>query len=216
MANDLVQTDVFDKLPERYRVRAREIKRRVAEIDALMIPCQPDAIRDSVVRMRGQLRPQPDVELRELADEFKAACRDLPEWALAEAANDFLAGRVENHTGQYMPTCAEFALRARQAITPFLAERSALRTEASKLIERATDDHRRHQIDIERRDPAVRSRVARLHEAAMTGAPKSQAAPHHGLNAEKQARIDAMKRPQHTPSKIAETRIVLGKPRSFV
>ncbi len=214
MTTDLVPRDVFDQLPERYRQRAREIARRVSEIDDLMRPCQADAIRDSVVRMRGQLRPQPDVEPRDLADEFKAACRDLPEWALAESANDFLAGRVENHTGQYMPTCAEFAMRARLVITPFMAELSALRTEASKLLERAADDRRRHQIEMERQDPAVQARVEKLFEAVAAGAPKRRTIPHRGLSAEQQARIDALKRPRASPSKIAETRIVLSSARS--
>lgn len=209
--SEVVQFDQFAKLPEQYRRRAREIAKRVADIDALFPACATDDIRDAVVRLRGQLRPQPDTAPTDLAAEFKAACRDLPAWAISEAATDFLAGRVDNHTGQYMPTCAEFAKRAREILVPFLSERAALKVEASKLIERATDDARRHAIAIERQNPAVKARVAALIDAARFGSPKPAALTHQGLSAEQQARLDAMKKQPIHPSKITETKIVKGK-----
>lgn len=209
--HDLIAKDTFDRLPERYRDRAREIARRVSEIDALLKPCTPNDIRDEVVRLRSQLRAQPDTDARELADAFKAACRDLPAWAIAEAANDFLAGRVDNHTGQYMPTCAEFAKRARHILTPFLAEHSSLRFEATKLIERAADEHRRHLIDMERSDPAVRERVAQLIEDANFVSAKPIRALHGRLNAEVAAKLDALRKPRKFVSKIDQTRIGRGQ-----
>lgn len=210
--HDLITTDAFDALPEQYRRRARQIAARVVEIDGLMKPCRQTAIRDAVLRLRTQLRPQPDTDPTNLADEYRAACRDLPEWALAEAANDFLSGRVENHSGQFMPTCAEFAKRARAIMLPFLAERSALRVEASKLVERAEDDHRRHLIEMERQDPAVRKRVAAMVEDLGLGLPKGPLKATRGLlTAEKQSRIDALKKPRDHVSKIEQTRIVKGR-----
>ncbi|MGX5827384.1 hypothetical protein [Mesorhizobium sp. 43Arga] len=209
--HDLVGKDDFDKLPEKFRDRARAIKARVAEIDGLMVPCQPHDVRAAVVRMAGQFRDQPDIDHADMAGEFLAACRDLPAWAVSEAASDFLAGRVDNHTGQFMPTCAEFAKRARAIMMPFLSERAALRTEASKLIERATDDNKRHLIDMERQDPAVRSRVAALAEAVSAGGAKRQGLPHLGLNEAEQKRIDALKRPRRETSKLEQTKIVKGQ-----
>jgi len=209
--HDLVAKDDFDKLPEKYRDRARAIRARVAEIDGLMVPCQPQDVRASVVRMAGQFRDQPDIDHADMAGEFLAACRDLPAWAICEAASDFLAGRVDNHTGQFMPTCAEFAKRARAIMMPFLSERAALRTEASKLIERATDDHKRHLVEMERQDPGVRSRVAALAEAVTAGAAKRQGLPHLGLNEAEQKRIDALKRPRQEISKLEQTKIVKGR-----
>lgn len=207
---ELVSKDAFESLPERYRQRAREIARRVREIDAIIVPGSASDIRDAVVRLRGQLRPQPDIEVPDLASEFKAACRDLPAWAISEAANDFLAGRVENHSGQFMPTCAEFAKRARTVMVPFLAERASLRVEASKLVERAEDDRRRHLIAMEREDPAVRKRVAALTDAVMAGHPKGKVAlTHSWLSDEKQKRLDALKKPREFESRITQTR--LGK-----
>lgn len=203
---ELVATDDFDRLPQKYRDRARAIKARVAEIDVLMKPCEPDDIRAAVVRMAGQFLEQAETDHSNMAGEFLAACRDLPAWAVSEAASDFLGGRVDAHAGRYMPICAEFARRARSIMTPFLAERSALRAEASKLIERATDDHKRHLIDMERQDPAVRKRVACMVEAATAGAPKTQGLPHLGLDEAKQARIDAMKKPRQIESKIGRTK----------
>lgn len=206
---DLIATDAFDALPEAYRLRARQIAARVGAIDVLLTPCRTEAIRDALLRLRAQLRPQPDTDPAALVEEFKAACRDLPEWAVSEAANDFLAGRVDNHTGQFMPTCAEFAKRARSILLPFLAERSALRTEAEKLVERAEDDRRRHLIEIERQDPAVRRRVAEMMEAYSSGLPKGPLkAARPMLTAEKQARLDAMKKPREHVSKIEQTQIV--------
>jgi len=205
--SDLVPPDQFDRLPERYRQRARQIAERVREIDALIRPCEKTAIRDAVLRLRGQLRPQPDTDPKDLAAEFTDACRDLPEWALSEAANDFLGGRVDNHTGQFMPTCAELAKRARGIIRPLLAERWALRTEASKLVERAEDEARRIAIQIERADPAVKARVAELAAKAMAGHPKHLPGPRRILNTDKQARLDAMKKVRPDVSKIGETRI---------
>ncbi|KRB26309.1 hypothetical protein [Mesorhizobium sp. Root172] len=209
--HDLVAKDDFDKLPEKYRDRARAIKARVAEIDGLMKSCQPPDVRAAVVRMAGQFRDQPDIDHADMAGEFLAACRDLPAWAIAEAASDFLAGRVDNHSGQFMPTCAEFAKRARAVMMPILSERAALRTEASKLIERATDDHKRHLIEIERQDQAVRKRVAALAEAVTAGAAKRQGLPHLGLNEAEQKRIDALKRPRQEVSKLEQTKIVKGR-----
>jgi hypothetical protein len=208
---DLVPHDQFDRLPERYRQRAREIGARVAEIDVLLRPSNPLFIGETVIRMYRQFREQPGVSNADMASEYRSACIDLPEWALSEAANDFLAGRVDNHTGQFMPTCAEFAKRARAIMTPFLSERAALRTEASKLIERATDDHRRHLIEMARQDPAVRKRVAALTEAVTAGAAKRQGLPHLGLNQAEQKRIDALKRPRQDISKLEQTKIVKGR-----
>lgn len=209
--HDLVAKHDFDKLSERYRDRARAIRARVAEIDGLMVPCQPQDVRAAVVRMAGQFRDQPDIDHADMAGEFLAASRDLPAWAVSEAASDFLAGRVDNHTGQFMPTCAEFAKRARAIMMPLLAERAALRAEGSKLVERATDDHRRHLVEMERQDPVVRSRVAALAEAVTTGAAKRQGLPHLGLNEGEQKRIDALKRPRQEISKLEQTKIVKGR-----
>lgn len=211
MSTDIIPFDRIARLPEQYQRRAHEIAKRVSEIDALFPPCAVDDIRDAVLRLRGQFRPQPDTDPNELAAEFKAACRDLPAWAISEAANDFLGGRVENHTGQFMPTCAEFAKRARQILTPFLAERAALRTEASKLVERAADDRRRHLIDMERQNPAVRERVQHLFEQAVAGIPKSRNPILPSGGGEAKARLDVYRRPRAEASKLAETRIVKGK-----
>jgi hypothetical protein len=208
---DLVAKDAFDRLPETYRRRAREIAARVREIDALMAPCNLDAIRDAVIRLRRQLRPQPDTDPAGIADGFKEHCRDLPEWALSEATNDFLAGRVDNHTGQFMPTCAEFAKRARSIMLPFLSERAALRIEASKLVERAEDEHRRHLIAIERQDPAVRQRVATMVEEATSGMVKGALRAEHGrLTDQTRAKLDALRKPRGFVSKIEQTKIVRG------
>lgn len=209
--SDLVPQDQFDRLPEKYRQRAREIGARVAAIDAMMKPSNPLFVGETVIRMFRQFREQPGVSNADMASEYRTACSDLPEWALSEAANDFLAGRVDNHTGQFMPTCAEFAKRARSIMLPFLSERAALRTEASKLVERATDDHKRHLIDMERQDPAVRKRVAALVDVAIAGAAKRKVLPHLGLNEAEQKRIDALKRPRQDVSKLEQTKIVKGR-----
>lgn len=207
---EILQFDQFARLPERYRERARQIAQRVAEIDALCRPCEPRAIGDAVLRMFRQFREQPGADYAELGNEYRGACRDLPEWAVSEAANDFLAGRVENHTGQYMPTCAEFARRAREIIVPFLAERSALRSEADKLVERAEDEARRNFIAIERANPVVKARVAKLHEQIVTGMPKRVALQGHSMTPERQAAIDALKKPREFVSRIAETKLGKG------
>lgn len=202
MSADAISLNVYAKLPERYRLRAEQIKIRVDAINGLLSPCKVKAIRDAVIRLRGQFRPQPDTEAEALASEYLAACRDLPEWALSEAANDFLAGRVDSHTGQFMPTCAEFAKRARWILTPFLAELSSLRFEASKLVERAADDQKRHLIEMERQNPAVRRRVKELADAFSAGQPKAQGIPHCGLGEDQQKRLDAFKKPRQIVSKI--------------
>lgn len=210
--SDVVPSDRFSMLPERYQRRAREIATRVGEIDALIRPAGKEAVRDAVIRLRCQLRPQPDTAAKDMASEFVTACADLPEWSISEAANDFLAGRVENHTGQFMPTCAEFAKRAREIIRPFLVERASLRSEAEKLVERAADDARRHRIEMERQDPAVRARVAKLHMDAIAGLPKRRALTHIGLRDDQQKRLDAYKvKREPQPSKLLETRIVHRK-----
>lgn len=206
MSVELVSHDKLKLLPERYRIRAEQIRIRVESINGLLSPCRSGQIGEAVIRLRRQFRAQPDTEAGSLASEYLAACRDLPEWAVSETANDFLAGRVESHTGQFMPTCAEFAKRARHIMTPFLAELSSLRIEASKLVERAMDDERRHHIDMERQSPAVRRRVAALAEAFTAGSAKSQALPHLGLNEQEQARIDAFKKERPVVSKIGHTK----------
>lgn len=204
---EVIDLDPFKRLPERYQRRAREIATRVRDIDALMAPCQPEQIGLMVVRMFRQFREQPGTDHAEMGAEYREACRDLPEWAVSEAANDFLAGRVENHTGQFMPTCAEFAKRARLIVLPFLSERAALRTEASKIIERAADDARRDQIAIERASPNVRLRVQALTEIITKGTAKKQAITHQDIDPERQRRLDALKKVRPFVSKISETKI---------
>lgn len=202
MPDEVISLKSYSHLPERYRVRAEEIKHRVDALTGLLRPCKIEAIRDAVVRLRGQFRPQPDTEAESLASEYLGACRDLPEWAVCEAANDFLAGRVDSHTGQFMPTCAEFAKRARWILTPFMAELSALRVEASKLIERAADDNKRHTIEMERQDPAIRKRVAELTDAFTAGYPKATTTPKIGISDDTKARLSALKKPRQFTSKI--------------
>lgn len=204
---DIVPADKFSRLPERYQRRAREIAARVADIDALLKPAAPAEIGDELKRMRGQLSPQPETDPREIAEGYRDACADIPGWAVSEAGRDYRCGRVENHSGQFIPHAAEFAKRAREIIRPFLAERWALRTEASKLVERADDEARRIAIQIERSDPAVKARVAELAAKAMAGHPKHIAGPRRVLTPEKQARLDTMKKVRPEVSKIGETRI---------
>lgn len=209
---EIVSQDIFDRLPERYRRRAREIGARVAEINVLLLPCNPGAIRDAALRLCGQLRPQPDVKIEEFADEFRLACADLPEWVVSEATNDFLAGRVENHTGQYMPTCAEFARHARLIVSPFIGEKFGLRNEAERLLERAEDEARRAEIAIERADPGVRERVRCLLAKAKAGAPVLPTGRAHlGIPSEAQAEMDKYRRRTEHVSKLADTPAVKGK-----
>ena len=206
--HDLVPKDQFDRLPERYRQRARDIAFRVGEIDRLTARCKPTAIRDAAIRLCGQLRPQPGIEITDFAEEFRQACADLPEWAISEATNDYLGGRVENHTGQFMPTCAEFAKHARSIIAPFLGERAGLRREAEKLFERAEDDRRRAEIAVENAKPGHREWVRQLARSVSAGAPKLASKKHNTLDPAKQAKLDALKSPprEHV-SKIPQTRI---------
>lgn len=205
---DLVSQDIFDRLPARYQRRARDISARVAEIRMLIRRCEVDAIVTAAVRLQGQLRWQPETDHEAFGQEFKAACADLPEWAISEAANDFLAGKVENHTGQFMPTCAEFAKHARLIIRPFLTEMSVLRREAEKLLERAEDERRREIIAIERQDPKRKERVRGMIEDAVRGSARDlPLAAHKPPNDEIQARLDAMKAARPQPeSKIPQTR----------
>lgn len=209
---DLVPADIFERLPESYRLRAREIAARVADIDVLLRRCDTGALRDAAVRLRGQLRPQPDVEMAGFAREFKIACADLPEWAVSEATNDFLSGRVENHTGQFMPTCAEFARHARSIIAPFVGEKNGLRNEAERLFERAEDEARRAAIAVERADPAVRARVRNLIATANAGAPVPVIGRAHlGISPETKAEMDKLRVRRPHVSKLPETRLVKGK-----
>jgi len=209
--HDLVPKDQFDRLPERYRQRARDIAFRVAEIDRLTARCKPAAIRDAAIRLCGQLRPQPGIEITDFAEEFRQACADLPEWAISEATNDYLGGKVENHTGQYMPTCAEFARHARSIVAPFHGERAGLRREAEKLFERAEDERRRAEIAVERARPGHREWVRNLARSVTAGAPQIGSKPHHAADPEMQARIDALKVKRDEPaSKLDQTSIVRG------
>ncbi|MET4689256.1 hypothetical protein [Sinorhizobium fredii] len=210
--SELVTADVFNRLPERYQNRARQIAARVAEIEAVLTRGQPSAIRDAVLRLRGQLRPQPDTALTEVAGEFRLACSDLPEWAISEATNDYLAGRVENHTGQYMPTCAEFARYARSIIRSFIAERASLKNEAERLLQRAEDETRRIRIKTERADPKLKERVAKLAKSVRTGAAKVHTGQRHqGTTDEMREKMDALRRPCAVqPSRLLETRVVKG------
>lgn len=204
---DLIAKDQFDRLPERYRERARQIAMRVGEIDRLLTPAAAETVRDTALRLIGQFRPQPGMDVAGFGREFRGVCADLPEWAVCEAANDFIAGRVANHTGQFVPTCAEFGKQARAIIAPFHAERYALRIEASRLFDRAAEEKRRAMIAIERADPAVKARVRAIVAQARAGAPVALSQPHGAISAQAQAVLDAMKKtPQH-PSKISQTRI---------
>jgi hypothetical protein len=208
---ELVPAYIFERLPERYRRRAREIAARVADIDNLLRRCDGELLNHAGKRLAGQLRHQPEIQPKDFAAEFRAACSDLPEWAISEATNDFLAGRVENHTGQFMPTCAEFARHARSIILPFIGEKYGLRNEAERLLQRAEDEARRHAIEIERMNPEVRKRVKAMVEAVTTGSAKATTAITHVIDDDTRKRLDEMKKPRpELPSKLTETRIVKG------
>ncbi len=208
--HDLIEQDKFDRLPPQYRQRARDIAYRVGEIDRLLKRCQPPAIMDAAIRLRGQLRPQPGIEIADFAEEFRQACADLPEWAISEATNDYLGGRIENHTGQFMPTCAEFAKHARSIVAPFVGERAGLRREAEKLFERAEDERRRAEIAVQRAKPGHREWVRNLAKSVSAGAPRIASKP-HTASPEMQERIDALKvKRDEPPSKLAQTSIVRG------
>lgn len=209
--SDVVPADKFSRLPERYQRRAREIATRVSEIEALCRPASSQEVGAELKRLRRHFLPQPDTDVAAMAEGYRSSCRDLPAWAISEAANDYLDGRVDGHTGRYMPVCAEFAKRAREILIPFMSERSALRVEASKLIERAQDDHRRHLIDMERQDPAVRQRVSALVEKVTIGAAKKQSLPHGTLDEQKRRRLDAFRKPVPFKSKIDQTKIGRGE-----
>ncbi|MDK1384843.1 hypothetical protein QN224_05415 [Sinorhizobium sp. 8-89] len=214
--SELVTDDVFNRLPERYQNRARQIAARVAEIDSVLARAQPTAVRDAVLRLRGQLRPQPDIALTEVASEFRLACSDLPEWAISETTNDYLGGRVENHTGQFMPTCAEFARHARWIIRPFIAERASLKNEAARLLQRAEDEARRFRIEMERADPKLKERTAALMRSVRASPAKAHSGqPHQGITDEMREKLDALRKPRpEQPSRLLETRVVKGA-RSF-
>lgn len=205
---DLVSQDIFDRLPERYQRRAREISARVGELKSLLKRCDIQAIVDAAVRLQGQLLWQPGMDEKSFGVEFKAACADLPEWAISEAANDFLSGKIENHTGRYMPTCAEFAKQARFIIRPFQAEMSVLRREAEQLFERAEDERRRHIIALERQDPNQRRRIRAMIDEAVKGSAKQiSAMPHTPIDEKTQAQIDSLKLPKRDHvSKIPQTK----------
>lgn len=207
---DVISKDIFDRLPERYQRRAREIASRVAELKRLMARCDVTAIADAAGRLQGQLRWQPETDHEAFGAEFKTACADLPEWAVSEATNDFLAGRVENHTGQYMPTCAEFARHARTIVAPFLSEMSILRREAEHLFVRAEDERRRAVIALQRADPAVKNRVKQMMTAARAGAPVVLGSVKTAITDETQEKLDALKKKPEFRSKIHETRLGKG------
>lgn len=209
---DLISTDMFDRLPERYQRRAREISARVSELRVLLARCDAEAIADAAGRLQGQLRWQPETDHEAFGREFRAACADLPEWAVSEATNDFLAGRVDNHTGRFMPTCAEFARHARAIIAPFIGEMNGLRNEAERLFERAEDEARRAAIAVERADPAVRARVRVLLAAAKAGSPLPVTGRAHlGVSSEARAEMDKLRQRRPHVSKLPDTRLVKGK-----
>lgn len=209
---ELVPGDTFDRLPERYQRRARDIATRVSELKLLLKRCDIGAIVDAATRLQGQLRWQPETDHESFGAEFRIACEDLPEWAVSEATNDFLGGRVANHTGQFMPTCAEFARHARTIIAPFIGEMNGLRNEAERLFERAEDEARRAAIAIERADPAVRARIRVMLAAAKAGAPLPVTGRVHiGASPETKAEMDKLRVRRPHVSKLPETRLVKGK-----
>jgi hypothetical protein len=207
--SELVPNDIFDRLPERYQRRARDIATRVSELKLLMKRCDIGAIVDAATRLQGQLRWQPETDHEAFGTEFRVACEDLPEWAVSEATNDFLSGRVANHTGQYMPTCAEFARHARSVVLPFITEMSILRREAEQLFDRAEDERRRDQIAIERARPGHRDWVRNLAKSVTAGAPAITSRTHGQVDPETQARLDALKVNREEPaSKLPQSSIV--------
>lgn len=208
--SEITINDRIDSLPEKYQRRAKQIRARVGDIKQLLRPCAAYSIREAGKRLHGQLRPQPEIDIEEYAREFKAACADLPDWALSEATNDFLAGRVENHTGQFMPTCAEFARHARSIVRPFLSEMNGLRNEAEKLFQRAEDDRRRELIAIAQADPAVQARVRSMCNAAQIGSERPAGRlPRSRMTDEQREQLGALKKPrEEKPSRLLDTPIL--------
>ena len=215
---ELITQDQFDLLPERHRPRARHMAARAAEIQRVLSPCGLEAIRSAGARLHGQLRPQPDINIEEFAYEFKLACSDLPEWAITAATDDFLAGRVPNHTGQFMPTCAEFARHARFIISEFVSELGGLKFQMKKLLTLAEEEDRRARFELERvrerSRPGHKEWIRGLVKQVTASAPKPIERPRFSSDPEMRARLDALKPKRPEPeSKLSQTSIVRGAKR---
>ena len=160
--SDLILSPEIQALPKFYQDRAKEIARRYAEINRTLMPCTVSEIGDAMIRMKAQFLPQVDAGGKMVSDAYKLGCKDLPGWAISEAANDFLSGLVENHEGKFLPTSAEFCKRVRSIIMPLKREQDSLQREAMNMVRRWEDEKRLAEIERSRRDPEVQKRVQEL------------------------------------------------------
>lgn len=149
------------------------------------------------------------VDQRLLEEEYAAAVRDLPLWAVTEASERFRSGRtlIKRRIG-FRPDSAEFAIEAREGMIPVRAQlvrvNRILNAEVYELpspkdrakVEKLADAFRAQSMaGADGRPMPTESEIGRAREAALRehGAALTRSAANGGLAA-LTARLDAKKR----------------------
>lgn len=184
-------------LPEKYQVIAERLMTKAKSIEGRLQPASPDVIVQVSVKMAKRLRKQPEFSGEEVLAAYREALEGLPAWAIEEASKMFLSGAVQNHTGQYMPTCAEFAKVVREIVRPLELEWRSIRTRVNHLKTECQEEQRRIEVEAFRNNPEARARILLLIEDATKGLPTlTGPSAQHSMTDERRRALDAYRKPE--------------------
>lgn len=175
-----IATNQFASLPEKYQEKARYLLSEISMAEKFITPSSQKDADNACIELSKHFRPQPDSEPTEVRDGYRAALASLPAWSISDAVQCFIRGDVDNHTGQFMPTCAEFAKVAKLLRSPRMANWLSLKSQINRLKTDCEEERRRDEIEKFRNDPEALDRVKKLVEQITKGSPKKISGKQHG------------------------------------
>lgn len=186
----------FSGLPEKYQHIASDLLEQISITEEKLLPAGREVAKAACILMGKHFRPQADADAGIVMEGYITALAELPEWAIAEAINCFISGLVENHSGQFMPTSAEFAKVARAQFMPVWTHWRSLRSEVNRLEQDCRDEQRRIDVEAFRNDPDARNRILLLIEDATKGLPShTSPSAQHSMTDEQRSALDPYRAP---------------------
>lgn len=101
----------------------RQLQAFIREVDASIAEDRPNKMQPIKLLMADRASAtgsEGDAKARAAA--YAIALRDVPWWAIANACEDYICGRVPGDKREYMPTSAQLADRARHHMTILRAD----------------------------------------------------------------------------------------------
>lgn len=131
---------------------------QVAQLPKTMQPASVSAASLHISKLFAvMMTPNGGDFTKAIAADYAEAVQGIPEWAIAEASDDYRHGRIGN--GKFAPTPGELAKEARFRFEAYVRREQERRAEARQIAE-----NRERREMLASRTPEQKERVRRAHE----------------------------------------------------